>query len=80
MSSRIAAADVGNEAIKTIFAKLEPITIYTKCHCKRIEDRPVIGIEELDVKKTWKGCILESIHQPCKTTMPFIVSEIQRQK
>ena len=42
MSSRIAAVDVGNDAIKTIYAK---------CHCKRHEDRPVIGIKELDVKK-----------------------------
>lgn len=76
MSSRIAAVDVGNDAIKTIYGKLEPKTIYAKCHCKRHENRPVIGIEELDVKKPWKGYILESIHQPCKTIMPFIVSEI----
>ncbi len=59
MSSRIAAVDVGNDAIKTIFGKLEPKTKYTKCHCKRIEDRSVMGIEELDVKKPWKGYILD---------------------
>ncbi|CAH0148366.1 hypothetical protein SRABI134_00700 [Peribacillus sp. Bi134] len=35
MSSRIAAVDVGNDAIKTIFGKLEPKTIYTKCHYQK---------------------------------------------
>ena len=63
MSSRIAAADVGNDANKAIFGKLEFRTIYTKCHCKRHEDRPVIGIEELDVKKTWEG-IHTRVHSP----------------
>ncbi|KQU17428.1 hypothetical protein ASG65_26520 [Bacillus sp. Leaf13] len=50
MSSRIAAIDVGNDAIKAIFGKLESELYIPNVIAKDIEDRPVIGIEELDEK------------------------------
>jgi plasmid segregation protein ParM len=55
MSSRIAAVDVGNDAIKAIFGKLESELYIPNVIAKDIEDRPVIGIEELDEKNPLEG-------------------------
>ena len=51
MSSRIAAIEVGNDAIKAIFGKLEPELYIPNVIAKDMKIGPVIGIEELDVKK-----------------------------
>ena len=51
MSSRIAAVDVGNDAIKAIFGKLESELYIPNFIAKDMKIGPVIGIEELDVKK-----------------------------
>ena len=51
MSSRIASIDVGNDAIKVIFGKLESELYIPNVIAKDMKIGPVIGIEELDVKK-----------------------------
>ncbi|KGX93742.1 actin [Pontibacillus halophilus JSM 076056 = DSM 19796] len=48
--SRVAAVDVGNDALKGIFGKLESELYIPNVIAQDIEDRPVIGIEELDEK------------------------------
>ncbi|MCP1492340.1 ParM/StbA family protein [Peribacillus frigoritolerans] len=63
MSSRIAAVDVGNDAIKAIFGKLESELYIPNVIAKDIEDRPVIGIEELDEKNPLEGIHIR-VHSP----------------
>lgn len=63
MSSRIAAIDVGNDAIKAIFGKLESELYIPNVIAKDIEDRPVIGIEELDEKNPLEGIHIR-VHSP----------------
>ncbi|WP_063589627.1 ParM/StbA family protein [Peribacillus frigoritolerans] len=63
MSSRIAAIDVGNAAIKAIFGKLESELYIPNVIAKDIEDRPVIGIEELDEKNPLEGLHIR-VHSP----------------
>ncbi|MGY0693410.1 Alp7A family actin-like protein [Virgibacillus sp. FSP13] len=48
--SRIAAVDVGNDAVKANFGKLENELYIPNVVAQDMEDRPVIGIEELDEK------------------------------
>ncbi|MEW9675601.1 ParM/StbA family protein [Lentibacillus sp. L22] len=48
--SRIAAVDVGNDAVKANFGKLESELYIPNVIAHDVEDRPVIGIEELDEK------------------------------
>ncbi|WP_106495868.1 ParM/StbA family protein [Lentibacillus sp. Marseille-P4043] len=48
--SRIAAVDVGNDAVKANFGKLENELYIPNVVAQDMEDRPVIGIEELDKK------------------------------
>lgn len=48
--SRIAAVDVGNDALKANFGKLENELYIPNVIARDMEDRPVIGIEELDEK------------------------------
>ncbi|TGB02854.1 ParM/StbA family protein [Halobacillus salinus] len=48
--SRIAAVDVGNDAVKANFGKLESSLYIPNVIARDLEDRPVIGIEELDEK------------------------------
>ncbi|WP_070120116.1 ParM/StbA family protein [Bacillus marinisedimentorum] len=48
--SRIAAIDVGNDAVKALFGKLESELYIPNVIARDIEDRPVIGIEDLDEK------------------------------
>ncbi|MFJ7676918.1 hypothetical protein ACIQZM_08280 [Peribacillus sp. NPDC097206] len=63
MSSRIAAVDVGNDAIKAIFGKLESELYIPNVIAKDIEDRPVIGIEELDENNPLDGIHIR-VHSP----------------
>src|SRR5699024_5185274 len=55
--SRIAAVDVGNDAVKAIFGKLDQEIYIPNVIAPDLEDRPVIGIEDLDEKD-----VLENIH------------------
>lgn len=57
MKSRIAAVDVGNDALKAQFGKLESKFYIPNIIAPDLEDRPVIGIEELDKKE-----VLDNIH------------------
>lgn len=61
--SRIAAVDVGNDAIKAIFGKLESELYIPNVIAKDIEDRPVIGIEELDENNPLDGIHIR-VHSP----------------
>ncbi|WP_085993921.1 ParM/StbA family protein [Oceanobacillus senegalensis] len=55
--SRVAAVDVGNDALKGMFGKLENELYIPNIIAPDLEDRPVIGIEELDKKE-----VLDNIH------------------
>ena len=55
--SRIAAIDVGNDSIKAIFGELDYELNIPNIIARDTEDRPVIGIEELDEKDP-----IENIH------------------
>ncbi|RKQ33466.1 ParM/StbA family protein [Oceanobacillus halophilus] len=55
--SRVAAIDVGNDALKGIFGKLDHELYIPNIIAPDLEDRPVIGIEELDKKE-----VLDNIH------------------
>ncbi|MFD2629750.1 hypothetical protein [Oceanobacillus kapialis] len=55
--SRIAAVDVGNDALKANFGKMENEVYIPNVVAQDMEDRPVIGIEELDDKS-----VLDNIH------------------
>ncbi|RDW20424.1 ParM/StbA family protein [Oceanobacillus chungangensis] len=57
VKSRIAAVDVGNDALKGMFGKLEGQFYIPNIIAPDLEDRPVIGIEELDKKD-----VLDNIH------------------
>ncbi|GIO24962.1 ParM/StbA family protein [Oceanobacillus sp. J11TS1] len=56
-NSRIAAIDVGNDALKANFGKLENEYYIPNVVAPDLKDRPVIGIEELDTKE-----VLDNIH------------------
>ncbi|WP_028784327.1 ParM/StbA family protein [Thalassobacillus devorans] len=49
-NSRIAAVDVGNDAVKALFGKLDSDLYIPNVIAREVEDRPVIGIEDLDDK------------------------------
>lgn len=55
--TRIAAVDVGNDALKGNFGKLENELYIPNVVAPDLEDRPVIGIEELDKKE-----VLDNLH------------------
>jgi plasmid segregation protein ParM len=61
--SRIAAVDVGNDSIKAIFGQLESELNIPNVIARDIEDRPVIGIEELDNKNPLDGIHIR-VHSP----------------
>lgn len=61
--SRIAAVDVGNDSIKAIFGELEHELNIPNIIARDTEDRPVIGIEDLDTKDPLEGIHLK-IHSP----------------
>lgn len=62
-NSRIAAVDVGNDAIKALFGKLDSELYIPNVIARDIEDRPVIGIEELDEKDPLEGIHIK-VHSP----------------
>ncbi|CAH2714723.1 hypothetical protein BACCIP111895_01899 [Neobacillus rhizosphaerae] len=61
--SRIAAVDVGNDSIKAIFGELEYEMNIPNIVARDTEDRPVIGIEELDTKEPLDGIHIK-VHSP----------------
>ncbi|MFD2638867.1 ParM/StbA family protein [Piscibacillus salipiscarius] len=61
--SRIAAVDVGNDSLKAIFGQLENNFNIPNIIAREIEDRPVIGIEDLDEKDPLEGLHIK-VHSP----------------
>ncbi|MET3699721.1 plasmid segregation protein ParM [Bacillus oleivorans] len=61
--SRMAAVDVGNDSIKAIFGDLEYELNIPNIVARDIEDRPVIGIGELDNKDPLEGIHIK-VHSP----------------
>ncbi|MFF2447361.1 hypothetical protein ACFVSW_09650 [Neobacillus sp. NPDC058068] len=61
--SRMAAVDVGNDSIKAIFGELEYELNIPNIVARDTEDRPVIGIEELDAKEPLDGIHIK-VHSP----------------
>ncbi|KHD86784.1 ParM/StbA family protein [Heyndrickxia ginsengihumi] len=61
--SRIAAVDVGNDSLKAIFGKLDYELNIPNVIARDIEDRPVIGIEELNQKNPLEGIHIK-VHSP----------------
>ncbi|MFC4620064.1 hypothetical protein ACFO4N_15230 [Camelliibacillus cellulosilyticus] len=61
--SRVAAIDVGNDAVKALFGKLESELYIPNVVAIDTEDRPVIGIEELDKKEPIDNIHIK-IHSP----------------
>lgn len=55
--SRVAAVDVGNDALKANFGQMEDEFYLPNVIARDVEDRPVIGIEDLDEKD-----VLDNIH------------------
>ncbi|WP_210471725.1 ParM/StbA family protein [Sporosarcina sp. 6E9] len=62
-NSRIAAIDVGNDSLKAIFGKLDAELNIPNVIAQDIEDRPVIGIEELDKQESIDGIHIR-LHSP----------------
>ena len=61
--SRIAAVDVGNDSLKAIFGKLDTEINIPNVIAQDVEDRPVIGIEELDNQEPTEGIHIR-LHSP----------------
>ncbi|RFU67933.1 ParM/StbA family protein [Bacillus sp. V59.32b] len=62
-NSRIAAVDVGNDAIKALFGKLDSELYIPNVVARDTEDRPVIGIEELNEQDPIDGIHIR-VHSP----------------
>ncbi|CAH0344976.1 ParM/StbA family protein [Bacillus sp. CECT 9360] len=62
-NSRIAAVDVGNDAIKALFGKLDSELYIPNVVARDTEDRPVIGIEELNEQNPIDGIHIR-VHSP----------------
>ena len=62
-TSRTAAVDVGNDSIKAIFGELDYELNIPNIIARDTEDRPVIGIEDLDNKNPLEGIHLK-VHSP----------------
>lgn len=62
-NTRIAAIDVGNDSIKAIFGEMEYELNIPNIIARDTEDRPVIGIEELDDKDPLDGIHIK-VHSP----------------
>jgi plasmid segregation protein ParM len=62
-NSRIVAVDVGNDSLKGIFGTVEHELNIPNVIARDIEDRPVIGIEELDSKDPLEGIHIR-VHSP----------------
>lgn len=61
--SRIAAIDVGNDSVKAIFGEMERELNIPNIIAIDTEDRPVIGIEDLDQKDPLEGLHIR-VHSP----------------
>lgn len=61
--SRKAAVDVGNDSIKAIFGELDYELNIPNIIARDTEDRPVIGIEELNAKNPLEGIHIR-VHSP----------------
>ncbi|WP_338787937.1 ParM/StbA family protein [Metabacillus sp. FJAT-53654] len=61
--SRIAAIDVGNDCVKALFGKLDFNLYIPNVIARDTEDRPVIGIEELNEKDPLDGIHIR-VHSP----------------
>ncbi|RCW76981.1 ParM/StbA family protein [Saliterribacillus persicus] len=61
--SRIASIDVGNDSVKAIFGKMERELNLPNIIARDTEDRPVIGMEELDQKDPIEGLHIR-VHSP----------------
>jgi plasmid segregation protein ParM len=62
-SSRIAAIDVGNDSLKGIFGEMESEINIPNIIARDIEDRPIIGLEELDKQNPIDGIHIR-VHSP----------------
>lgn len=62
-NARMAAIDVGNDSVKAIFGEREYELNLPNIIARDTEDRPVIGIEELDKKNPLDGIHLK-VHSP----------------
>ncbi len=62
-TTRIAAIDVGNDSLKGVFGKLESEVNIPNVIARDIEDRPIIGIEELDAQSPLDGIHIR-VHSP----------------
>ncbi|MED1471457.1 ParM/StbA family protein [Bacillus salipaludis] len=62
-NARIAAVDVGNDSIKAIFGEVDFQLTVPNIIARDTEDRPVIGIEELDNKNPLDGIHIK-VHSP----------------
>ncbi|RIW31627.1 ParM/StbA family protein [Bacillus salacetis] len=61
--SRVAAIDVGNDCVKALFGKLDHDLYIPNVMARDTEDRPVIGIEELNEKDPLDGIHIR-VHSP----------------
>ncbi|WP_284140532.1 MULTISPECIES: ParM/StbA family protein [unclassified Virgibacillus] len=62
-NTRLAAIDVGNDSVKAIFGEMDYEVNIPNIMAHDIEDRPVIGIEELNSKNPLEG-IHVRVHSP----------------
>lgn len=62
-NSRIAAIDVGNDSLKGIFGEMEYEINIPNVIARDIEDRPIIGLEELDQQSPIDGIHIR-VHSP----------------
>ncbi|TLS35383.1 ParM/StbA family protein [Pseudalkalibacillus caeni] len=62
-NARIAAIDVGNDSVKALFGKLDSELYIPNVIARDIEDRPVIGIEDLNEKDPLDGIHIR-VHSP----------------
>ncbi|MFD4704453.1 hypothetical protein ACFWM3_06265 [Gottfriedia sp. NPDC058432] len=63
VNARIAAIDVGNDSLKGIFGKMESEVNIPNIIARDTEDRPIIGIEELDNQDPVDGIHIR-VHSP----------------
>lgn len=63
MGTRVAAIDVGNDAVKALFGKLDSELYIPNVIARDIEDRPIIGIEDLNEQDPLDGIHIR-VHSP----------------
>ncbi|MBM4761632.1 ParM/StbA family protein [Bacillus sp. B15-48] len=62
-NSRVCAVDVGNDSVKALFGKLDYELYIPNVIARDTEDRPVIGIEDLNEKNPLDGIHIK-VHSP----------------